>query len=59
GAGNISFDRGGPKMTPPDADALQIELGNTFSLRTREAIESAPPQLRAAMVLGSPEFMMR
>ena len=59
GATNVSFDRGGMKMTPPDADALQIELGNTFSLRTREAIETAPPPLRAAMVLGSPEFMMR
>jgi hypothetical protein len=38
---------------------LTATLGNAFSTRTRDAIESAPPQLRAAMVLGSPEFMMR
>jgi hypothetical protein len=34
-------------------------VGNSFSTKTRDAIEAAPPRLRAAMMLGSPEFMMR
>ncbi len=49
----------GRKMEPLDATALTATLGNAFSSKTRDAIETAPPQLRAAMVLGSPEFMMR
>ncbi|HLK87252.1 MAG TPA: DUF1800 domain-containing protein [Candidatus Binataceae bacterium] len=46
-------------MTPPDAAMLTAALDNNLSASTREAIEAAPAQLRAAMVLGSPEFMMR
>ena len=49
----------GPKMQPPDPAGLTETLGNAFSAKTRDAIETAPNQLRAAMVLGSPEFMMR
>jgi Protein of unknown function (DUF1800) len=59
GTTNIKLGAGGPKMEPPDANALTIALGNSFSAKTRDAIEAAPPRLRAAMVLGSPEFMMR
>jgi hypothetical protein len=63
GATNIKLDtnpaRPGRKMEPPDAARLTATLGNSFATKTRAAIESAPPQLRAAMVFGSPEFMMR
>jgi uncharacterized protein (DUF1800 family) len=40
-------------------NALQLEnsLGNNFSAKTQAAINSSPPQLRAALILGSPEFM--
>lgn len=34
-------------------------LGNRFSAQTRQAIAASPPQLRAALILGSPEFMKR
>jgi hypothetical protein len=63
GTTNVKLDanpeRGGRNMEPPDASALTAALGNSFSANTRDAIETAPPRLRAAMVLGSPEFMMR
>ncbi len=65
GAMKTSFDTPaqpykGPKMTPPDADALARTLGpGALSANTTEAIESATPQLRAALLLGSPEFMTR
>jgi uncharacterized protein (DUF1800 family) len=47
------------KMDPPDPSALAAALGSYFSGNTASAVEAAPPQLRAALVLGSPEFMMR
>ncbi len=63
GVTNIKLDtnpaKPGRKMEPPDTTMLTATMGNSFSARTRDAIESAPPQLRAAMVLGSPESMMR
>jgi uncharacterized protein (DUF1800 family) len=63
GTTNINLDANpaqpGSKMDPVDANRLAATLGNSFSSKTRDAIEVAPPQLRAAMVLGSPEFMMR
>lgn len=63
GTTNIKLDtnpsRPGRKMAPLDASALAAALGNAFSAKTQGAIEAAPPQLRAAMVLGAPEFMMR
>ncbi len=63
GTTNIKLDtnpaKPGRKMEPPDATRLTATLGNSFSAKTRDAIEAAPPQLRASMVLGSPEFMMR
>jgi uncharacterized protein (DUF1800 family) len=56
----INFD-GKPKfaMDPPDPAELAITLGDQFSPRTAEAVESAPAQLRAPLILGSPEFMLR
>ena len=63
GTSSIKLDtnpsRPGRKMDPLDAPALAAGLGNAFSVKTQGAIESAPPQLRAALVLGAPEFMMR
>lgn len=51
---------GSPGMEPPNADALGAALGaGALSANTREAIEAAPKGLRAALVLGSPEFMVR
>lgn len=38
---------------------LTNTLGNNFSPQTNRAIASSPPQLRAALILGSPEFMHR
>jgi uncharacterized protein (DUF1800 family) len=58
---NINFDPGphGPKMTPPDPAQLASTLGDYFSPATAEAVEASPPNLRAPLILGSPEFMKR
>jgi uncharacterized protein (DUF1800 family) len=58
---NIKFDAGphGPKMTPPDPAQLAATLGNYFSPSTANAVEASPAQLRAPLILGSPEFMKR
>jgi uncharacterized protein (DUF1800 family) len=46
--------------TPPvDADALLATLGPGISAKTRAAVADAAPALRAALVLGSPDFMRR
>ena len=46
--------------TPPvDATALLATLGPTISDKTRAAVANAQPALRAALVLGSPDFMRR
>ena len=44
---------------PQPVDALQLAntLGNHFSSQTESAIATSPLQLRAALILGSPEFM--
>jgi len=49
----------GEMMAVPDAAQLAMTLGGMFSSRTTEAIEVAPPRLRAPLIIGSPEFMMR
>jgi uncharacterized protein (DUF1800 family) len=57
----------GPKIaafatdsTPaPEPAQLALTLGDLFSTRTAAVIEGAPPDLRAPLILGSPEFMMR
>lgn len=40
-----------------DAGALQLTLGSAISPRTRLALTDSPERLRAAMLLGSPDFM--
>jgi uncharacterized protein (DUF1800 family) len=46
--------------TPPvDAAALLATLGPAIGAQTRSAIAASPPALRAALVLGSPDFMRR
>jgi uncharacterized protein (DUF1800 family) len=46
-------------MAPPDAKQLEMTLGYPFSAKTQGAIATSPPQLHAALMLGSPEFMRR
>jgi uncharacterized protein (DUF1800 family) len=48
-----------PKMTPPDSAQMGAALGENFSSTTANALEAAPPRLRASLMLGSPEFMVR
>jgi len=43
----------------PEPMQLALTVGDLFSPRTAEVIENAPPALRAPLILGSPEFMMR
>ncbi|BAY22978.1 hypothetical protein NIES2100_27420 [Calothrix sp. NIES-2100] len=49
------------KVRPSPIDSLQLTntLGNSLSSKTQSAIASSPPQLHAALILGSPEFMRR
>jgi uncharacterized protein (DUF1800 family) len=61
---NIKFEADasrpqGPKMTPPDPAQLAATLGSYFSPTTANAVEASPTQLRAPLILGSPEFMKR
>ena len=58
---NINFDPGphGPKMMPPDPAQLAATLGEYFSPATASAVEASPTNLRAPLILGSPEFMKR
>lgn len=44
-------------VDPVNAVALAATLDNHFSAQTQSAIEDAPQALRAALILGSPEFM--
>lgn len=44
---------------PLDADTLLNTLGPAISAKTRATINNNPAALRAAMVLGSPDFMQR
>jgi len=47
------------KDEPVDIAHLQQVLGASISDRTRDALARAPPELRAALILGSPDFMRR
>ena len=49
----------GPPIDPPEPERLVASVGGGLSTNTREAIEAAPAQLRSALILGSPEFMVR
>ena len=44
---------------PLDVDRLEATLGLSLSANTQDAITQAPPALKAALLLGSPEFMRR
>jgi uncharacterized protein (DUF1800 family) len=46
-------------FTPPDPYELAATVGNSFTHQTATAVRTAAPPLRAALILGSPEFMMR
>ncbi len=49
-----------PASTPAlDPAVLQATLGDAISPRTRGAVAASAPPLRAAMLLGSPDFMQR
>jgi hypothetical protein len=44
---------------PLDAGRLQATLGNAISQNTRDIVAAKAVELRAAMLLGSPDFMQR
>ena len=44
---------------PVDPGGLLVTLGDTLSSKTREVVAGAAPNLRAALILGSPDFMRR
>ena len=47
------------ETAPTDATALEATLGGQLSAKTRQTVASAEPALRAALILGSPDFMYR
>jgi uncharacterized protein (DUF1800 family) len=48
------------KLTDPKPQLqLSATLGDRFSPQTKQAIAASPPNLRSALILGSPEFMQR
>jgi uncharacterized protein (DUF1800 family) len=47
------------QMVKIDPVALATTLGNSFSTRTQQAISSSSPEIRSALILGSPEFMSK
>ena len=55
----VSANGSGGAARPPDPFALLLTLGNHLTSPTMDAIEAAPVELRAALILGSPEFMHR
>jgi uncharacterized protein (DUF1800 family) len=46
-------------MVPIDPVKLAATLGNNFSVQTQQAIAASKPEIRAALILGSPEFMKK
>jgi len=48
-----------PKPTPLDAARLQDTLAGAISRRTLDIVGRNPDNLKAAMLLGSPDFMQR
>ncbi len=57
GTGNLPLR--GEKSPPVDAARLQALLGPALTPKTHAAIEAAAPELRTALILGSPDFMRR
>lgn len=55
-----AFARGyGRQKTPVPLDQLEQTLGDRFSSHTKSVIDNSPRNLRAALMLGSPEMMYR
>jgi uncharacterized protein (DUF1800 family) len=52
-------ERDSSDVAPLDWTALAHTMGERFSSPTRGAIDVAPERLRAALILGSPDFMRR
>ena len=48
---------GASSMLPVDVDGLLATLGQAISAKTRAVVAQAEPALRAALVVGSPDFM--
>jgi uncharacterized protein (DUF1800 family) len=46
-------------MVTIDPVKLAATLGNNFSAQTQQAIASSNPEIRAALILGSPEFIKK
>jgi uncharacterized protein (DUF1800 family) len=46
-------------MVAIDPVKLAATLGNNFSVQTQQAIATSNPEIRAALILGSPEFMKK
>jgi uncharacterized protein (DUF1800 family) len=59
GMRRIILNHNGAESAPPDPMALANTLGGRFSANTAAAVEAAPDRLRAPLILGSPDFMMR
>jgi len=57
----LSFATTFSKLPSQSVNAVQLAqtVGDRFSTQTQQAIASSPPQLRTAIILGSPEFMRR
>jgi uncharacterized protein (DUF1800 family) len=47
------------QMVTIDPVKLATTLGNSFSVQTQQAIAQSNPEIRAALILGSPEFMKK
>ncbi|MDJ0619407.1 MAG: DUF1800 domain-containing protein [Calothrix sp. MO_192.B10] len=48
-----------PRRQPVNTIALTNTIGNRFSQNTKQAMDMAPPKLRAAIILSSQEFMYK
>jgi uncharacterized protein (DUF1800 family) len=47
------------KSSPMNAQQLSTTLGNNFSAKTMQVVASQPEEMKAALMLGSPEFMRK
>ncbi len=54
-----SMDTPAASISHLDSGALVNTVGNKISKETRATVKDSPPALRAALILGSPDFMYR
>jgi uncharacterized protein (DUF1800 family) len=47
------------KNSPVNVQQLSTTLGNNFSAKTMQVVAANPEEMKAALMLGSPEFMRR